>query len=81
MTYDRVICQQITRAGGVWREPTKNQLKSHIAPKNMQFECAAQWPFKGTYVRQDISHKTNWIEERNPQSASALYVPLLLSAR
>ena len=27
-------------------------------------------------MRQDILHKTNQMEERNPQSASALYVPL-----
>jgi hypothetical protein len=50
--------------------------KNHIALENVQFECAAQWPFKGTYVRQDILHKTDWIEERNPLSGSALYVPL-----
>jgi hypothetical protein len=51
-------------------------LESHIALKNVQFERAAQWPFKGTYVRQDILYKANGIEEQNPQSASALYVPL-----
>jgi hypothetical protein len=28
--------------------------KPYIALKKVQFECAAQWPFKGTYVRQDI---------------------------
>ena len=53
-----------------------NPTKRQIALKNVQFECDAQWPFKGTYVRQDILHKTNKMEEQNPQSASALYVPL-----
>jgi hypothetical protein len=55
---------------------TKNRLKRQIALKDVQFECDAQWPFKSTYVRQDILHKTNQMEERNPQSAAALYVPL-----
>jgi hypothetical protein len=50
-------------------------------PKNVQFECDAHCHSKGTYVRQDIPHKTNGTEEKNPRSASALYVPLLLSAR
>jgi hypothetical protein len=54
----------------------ENRLKRQIALKDVQFECDAQWPFKGTYVRQNISHKTNQMEEQNPQSASALYVPL-----
>ena len=56
---------------------TKNLLKRHIALKSVRFERDAQWPFKGTYVRQDILHKTNQMEEQSPQSASALYVPLL----
>jgi hypothetical protein len=46
------------------------------APKIVQWECDAQWPAKGTHVRQDIHDKTNRIQEQNPQSASALYVPL-----
>jgi hypothetical protein len=50
--------RQMTLAQG-----TKNRIKRHIALKDVQLECAAQWPFKGTYVRQDILNKTNWIEE------------------
>jgi hypothetical protein len=44
--------------------------------QNRAIECDAHWPLKGTYVRQDILHKINEMEEQNPKSASALYVPL-----
>jgi hypothetical protein len=44
--------------------------------KGGHFERDAQSIFKGTHVRQDTLYKANGIEEQNPQSASALYVPL-----
>jgi hypothetical protein len=59
------------RQGGLARR-TKNRPNRQIALKNVHSECDAQWPFKGTYVRQDILHKTNRMEEQNPQSVCAL---------
>ena len=64
--------QRLVEVGATEEKPTK---KADCTEK-CAFECDAQWPFKGTYVRQDILHKTNQMEEQNPQSASALYVPL-----
>jgi hypothetical protein len=40
--------------GRIWWFGASTAEALNFAPKNVQFECDAHWPFKGTHVRQDI---------------------------
>ena len=54
-------------------------LSEPFPPRLAGFHCDAHCPLKSTQVRQDKPLEPNGIQEKNPSSASALYVPLLHS--
>ena len=68
----------VTR-GTIWRRRTSGDAVCNLHRKMCNRKFDAHPLSKGTHVRQHIYNKVNRIEKLNPQSASALYVPLLLS--
>jgi len=75
------------RAAGYFEAVSSGDEQPNPGPLNAsQLSCSATCSIygdahglsKSTYVRQGIFCEANGIEEQNPQSASALYVPLPL---